>query len=69
MLAIDGERLVLADDCTIFTYDDGDGDTISASKLARDYDEENPFTGDVYVYVNDDDEAVEIYVDITVYEA
>ena len=57
--------VVLADDCTIFGNDDGDGKTITASKLDRDYDEENPYNGIIYVYENDDDEAVEIYVDIT----
>ena len=65
---IDGEDkaidLVLADDYAIFANDDGDGKTITASKLDRDY-EKDLYTGIIYVYENDDDEAVEIYVDIT----
>ena len=57
------EDLVLADDYTIFFNDDGDGETMTASSLARDYDDEDScFTGHIYVFENDDDETQEIYV-------
>ena len=51
--------LVLADDYKIFLNDDGTGKTGSASKLARDY--EKGYTGVIYVFENDKDEAVEVY--------
>ena len=57
------EDLVLADDYTIFFNDDGDGETMTASSLARDYDDEDSyFTGHIYVFENDDDETQEVYV-------
>ena len=52
--------IVLADNYTIFLNDDGDGKTTTPSKLARDY--ESGYTGIIYVYENDDDEALEVYV-------
>ena len=54
--------LALADDYTIFVNDDGDAETVTASSLARDYDEDDPFTGTVYVFLNDDGEVAEVYV-------
>ena len=54
--------LALADDYTIFVNDDGDAETVTASSLARDYDEDDSFTGTVYVFLNDDGEVAEIYV-------
>ena len=66
VLSFGNVDVVLADDCVIFGDDDGDAREISASRLDRDYGEgEAPYTGTIYVYENDDDEAVEIYVDIT----
>ena len=53
-------NLVLADDSKIFVNDDGDYKTTTPSKLARDY--ESGYTGIIYVYENDDDEALEVYV-------
>ena len=53
--------IVLADDYTIFLNDDGDGKTTTPSKLARDY-EKTAYNGTIYVYENDNDEAVEVYV-------
>ena len=53
--------IVLADDYTIFLNDDGDGKTTTPSKLARDY-EKTAYKGTIYVYENDNDEAVEVYV-------
>ena len=52
--------IVLADNYTIFLNDGGDGKTTTPSKLARDY--ESGYTGIIYVYENDDDEALEVYV-------
>ena len=53
--------IVLADNYTIFLNDDGDGKTTTPSKLARDY-EKTKYDGIIYVYENDDDEALEVYV-------
>ena len=53
--------IVLADNYTIFLNDDGDGKTTTPSKLARDY-EKTAYDGTIYVYENDNDEAVEVYV-------
>ena len=53
--------IVLADNYTIFLNDDGDGKTTTPSKLARDY-EKTKYDGTIYVYENDNDEAVEVYV-------
>ena len=60
VLSLGKNDLVLADDYTIFLNDDGTGKTGSASKLARDY--EKGYTGTIYVFENDKDEAVEIFV-------
>ena len=54
--------LAQADDYTIFVNDDGDAETVTASSLARDYDEDDSFTGTVYVFLNDDGEVAEVYV-------
>ena len=59
VLSLGKNDLVLADDYTIFLNDDGTGKTSSASKLARDY--EKGYTGVIYVFENDKDEAVEVY--------
>ena len=53
--------IVLADNYTIFLNDGGDGKTTTPSKLARDY-EKTAYNGTIYVYENDNDEAVEVYV-------
>ena len=60
VLSLGKNDLVLADDYKIFLNDDGTGKTSSASKLARDY--EKGYTGVIYVFENDKDEAVEVYV-------
>ena len=61
VLTFGGQALVLADDCTIFLNDNGTGKTITASRLARDY-EKDAFKG-VISWVVDDDVVTEIYVD------
>ena len=51
----------LADSCTIFYNDDGDAETRSTGWLENEF--EDGFIGTIYVYEDDDDQAVEIYVD------
>ena len=52
-----------ANSSTVFVInDDGDAETVTASSLARDYDEDDSFTGTVYVFLNDDGEVAEVYV-------
>ena len=62
VLSFEDESLVLDDDCVIFVNDDGDGTTTTASRLARDYDEDNAFDG-VISAVYDNDVVIEVYVD------
>ena len=58
--------VVLADDYTIFLVEDNDATEITTSRLNRDY---SSITGTVYAYLNDDDEATEVYVAVgTVYD-
>src|SRR5699024_2123301 len=58
--------IVLADDYTIFLVEDNDATEITTSRLNRDY---SSITGTVYAYLNDDDEATEVYVAVgTVYD-
>ena len=58
--------VVLADDYTIFLMEDNDATEITTSRLNRDY---SSITGTVYAYLNDDDEATEVYVAVgTVYD-
>ena len=54
--------IVLADNYTIFRNDDGDGKTITPNKFANDF-KDSTYTGTVYVYEDDNDEAVEVYVE------
>ena len=63
VLSFEDQSLVLADDCTIFLNDGGTGKTTSASRLARDY-EDDAFNG-VISAVYDDSEVIEIYVEAT----
>ncbi|MBM6681964.1 S-layer homology domain-containing protein [Pseudoflavonifractor capillosus] len=62
VLAIGDEDIVLADNYTIFRNDDGDGKTITPNKFANDF-KDSTYTGTVYVYEDDNDEAVEVYVE------
>ena len=62
VLSVAGEDIVLADNYTIFRNDDGDGKTITPNKFANDF-KTTQYTGVVYVYENDNDEAVEVYVE------
>ena len=67
VLSFDAMDLVLADDYTIFFNDDGAAETVTTSRLTRDYDGENGdyFVGTVYAYLNDDGEVAEVYVNYT----
>ena len=53
--------VVLADNYKIFVNDDGDGKTTTPSSLARDFNEAE-YDSTVYVYLNDNEEAAEVYV-------
>ena len=53
--------VILADNYKIFVNDDGDGKTTTPSSLARDFNEAE-YDSTVYVYLNDNEEAAEVYV-------
>ena len=57
----DGKDVVLAGKYTIFVNDDGDGKTTVPGSLAKDFNE-TEYADVVYVFEDDNDEAVEIYV-------
>ena len=59
VLTLGNTAYVLADDYKIFVNDDGDAKTVSASKLADKFAE---YENTVYLYMNDDDQIVEVYV-------
>ena len=61
VIAIGDVDIVLADGYTIFYNDDGDAETWTASRLAREFG--SSFDGIIYVFEDDDDQAVEIYVE------
>ena len=58
----EGNNVVLADKYTIFVNDDGDGKTTTPSSLAKNFGKDGTYSGDVFVFEDDNDEAVEIYV-------
>ena len=53
--------VVLADKYTIFVNDDGDGKTTTPSSLAKNFNS-TEYDSTVYVFEDDNDEAVEVYV-------
>ena len=57
----DGKDVVLADKYTIFVNDDGDGKTTTPSSLAKNFNS-TEYDSTVYVFEDDNDEAVEVYV-------
>ena len=61
VIAIGDVDIVLADGYIIFYNDDGDAETWTASRLAREFG--SSFDGIIYVFEDDDDQAVEIYVE------
>ena len=56
-----GNDVVLADKYTIFVNDDGDGKTTTPSSLAKNFNS-TEYDSTVYVFEDDNDEAVEVYV-------
>ena len=59
VLTLGSTPYVLADNYKIFVNDDGDAKTVSASKLADKFAKNYETT--VYLYMNDDDQIVEVY--------
>ena len=57
----DGKDVVLADKYTIFVNDDGDGKTTTPSSLVKNFNS-TEYDSTVYVFEDDNDEAVEVYV-------
>ena len=55
------DDVVLADKYTIFVNDDGDGKTTTPSSLAKNFNS-TEYDSTVYVFEDDNDEAVEVYV-------
>ena len=58
----DGNDVVLADKYTIFVNDDGDGKTTTPSSLAKNFGKDGTYSETVFVFEDDNDEAVEVYV-------
>ena len=61
VLSLGSNDVVLADSYKIFVNDDGDGKTTTPSSLAKNFNS-TEYDGTVYVFEDDNDEAVEIYV-------
>ena len=57
-----GNDVVLADKYTIFVNDDGDGKTTTPSSLAKNFGKDGTYDQTVFVFEDDNDEAVEVYV-------
>ena len=58
----EGKDVVLADKYTIFVNDDGDGKTTTPSSLAKNFGKDGTYDQTVFVFEDDNDEAVEVYV-------
>ena len=58
----EGKDVVLADKYTIFVNDDGDGKTATPSSLAKNFGVDGTYSENVFVFEDDNDEAVEVYV-------
>ena len=61
VLSLGNNDVVLADKYTIFVNDDGDGKTTTPSSLAKNFNS-TEYDSIVYVFEDDNDEAVEVYV-------
>ena len=61
VLSLGSNDVVLADSYKIFVNDDGDGKTTTPSSLAKNFNS-TEYDGAVYVFEDDNDEAVEVYV-------
>ena len=62
VLSLGSNDVVLADSYKIFVNDDGDGKTTTPSSLAKNFGLDGTYSGDVFVFEDDNDEAVEVYV-------
>ena len=62
VLSLNKNDVVLADSYKIFVNDDGDGKTTTPSSLAKNFGVYGTYSGDVFVFEDDNDEAVEVYV-------
>ena len=61
VLGLGKDNVVLADSYKIFVNDDGDGKTTTPSSLAKNFNS-TEYDSTVYVFEDDNDEAVEVYV-------
>ena len=62
VLSLGSNDVVLAGKYTIFVNDDGDGKTTTPSNLAKNFGKDGTYDQTVFVFEDDNDEAVEIYV-------
>ena len=62
VLSLGNNDVVLADKYTIFVNDDGDGKTTTPSSLAKNFGKDGTYSDTVFVFEDDNDEAVEVYV-------
>ena len=62
VLSLGSNDVVLADSYKIFVNDDGDGKITTPSSLAKNFGKDGTYDQTVFVFEDDNDEAVEIYV-------
>ena len=62
VLSLGSNDVVLADSYKIFVNDDGDGKTTTPSSLAKNFGVDGTYSEKVFVFEDDNDEAVEVYV-------
>ena len=62
VLSLGSNDVVLADSYKIFVNDDGDGKTTTPSSLAKNFGVDGTYSESVFVFEDDNDEAVEVYV-------
>ena len=62
VLSLGSNDVVLADSYKIFVNDDGDGKTTTPSSLAKNFGKDGTYDRTVFVFEDDNDEAVEVYV-------
>ena len=62
VLSLGSNDVVLADSYKIFVNDDGDGKITTPSSLAKNFGVDGTYSENVFVFEDDNDEAVEVYV-------
>ena len=62
VLSLGSNDVVLADSYKIFVNDDGDGKITTPSSLAKNFGKDGTYDQTVFVFEDDNDEAVEVYV-------